>query len=149
MQTISVGSQKIIIDEPYRLITQNITDQGLVNGWIRKGDMEVITDSPISLFKEQYFRPDPVRLLPHTDLDSLGVNYVLAQYVPPKQENGWSVATVTMNVNQLLSEQNSWKFGFSLPEIVEQNGSVEVKRIDLRLRRAPFSFQDLIKKIFP
>lgn len=149
LQTIVVGSHNIDIFEPYRLVTQNITDQGLVNGLIKKGDVEVVSDSPVSLIKEQYFRPDPVRLLPHTDLDTLGVNYVLAKYVSPKQENGWSVATVTMNTNQLLSEQNSWKFSFSLPSIKEQGGSVEVKRIDLRLHRAPFSIQDLIKKISP
>ena len=135
VQQIHVGSQTVSIDQPYKLVTTDLVDAGLVASTIKKGDVEIVTDAPITFSQAQYFRPDPVRLLPHTDLDKLGINYLLAKYTSPTVVDGWTVATIHLNAHDLLLDNGSWKFTFSTPEIAELKSSVEVKEIDLKFSR--------------
>ena len=146
VQTVRIGSQSLLIPAPYKLTTTAIKDPGLVAVHVTKGDVEVVTDAPVAFSPAQYFRPDPVRLLPHTDLDRLHVNYILARYTSPTVQDGWSVATVPLDAHQLLLTNNRWKFTFSTPEIEELKTSVDVKSIDLVMKRAPI---DWYKKLFP
>ena len=131
IQTVKIGSQSLVVTTPFQLVTLAVTDPGLVPVTVSKGDLEIITDAPIAFSSAQYFRPDPVRLLPHTNLDRLGVNYVIAHYTPPIVKDGWNVATIQLNTQELLLDKGSWKFSFSTPEIAELSASVFVKEIDL------------------
>lgn len=135
VQTVAIGSQSLSIPAPYQLVTQVVTDPGLVSVHVTKGDVEILTDTPIAFTSAQYFRPDPVRLLPHTDLDQSHVNYILAKYTPPVEKDGWLTATVHLDAQKLFLNKGSWKFTFSTPDIAELKSSVDVKEIDLVLRR--------------
>lgn len=136
VQTVTLGTNFLSLSAPYQLMTTVISDPGLVPVKIEKGDVEVVTDAPIAFSQAQYFRPDPVRLLPHTDLDQLGVNYVLAHYTPPTEQDGWSRATVHLDTSSiLLQNQDSWKFTFSTPEIGDLHTSVDVKEIILEMNK--------------
>lgn len=144
VQTVSIGSQSLLIPAPYQLVTQSVKDSGLVPVRVTKGDVEVIADAPIAFSPSQYFRPDPVRLLPHTDLDQLHVNYVLAKYTPPTEKDGWLTATVHLNAQALLLHKGSWKFTFSTPNIIEEKASVDVKEIDLVMKRSPLNWYEKV-----
>ena len=143
IQNVKVGTQTAVIDTPYKLVTTTLLDSGLTSTTVTKGDLEIVTDAPIAFTQAQYFRPDPVRLLPHTDLDRLGVNYLIANYETPDVQNGWTVATIHLNAHDLLLDNGSWKFAFSTPEIAELRKTVLIKSIDLKLTRPPFSWRDL------
>ena len=148
VQTVKIGSQSLLILAPYKLTTTAIKDPGLVSVYVTKGDVEVVTDAPVAFSPAQYFRPDPVRLLPHTDLDQLHVNYILARYTPPVVKDGWSVATVHLDARQLWLSNNRWKFTFSTPEIEELKTSVDVKQIDLVMKRPPVSWWNSVFQAF-
>jgi hypothetical protein len=137
VQTMKIGSGVLHIPAPYQLVTESIKEQGLIPVTVSKEDVEILTDAPIVFSEAQYFRPDSIRLLPHTDLDSLHVNYILAKYTPPEVRDGWNVATVRLDAQQLYLDQGSWKFTFSTPEIEELQAHVDVKQIDLVMKRAP------------
>lgn len=148
VQTVTIGSKSLAITVPYQLATTNVIDPGLVPVHVLKGDVEVVTDAPVAFSESQYFRPDAVRLLPHTDLDQLHVNYILAKYTPPMVRDGWSVATMHLDAKKLLLNNGSWKFTFSTPEMKELKTSVDVKEIDLVMKRAPMSwYQRVVESI--
>lgn len=140
VQTVKVGSGTLDIPAPYTFTTTTVKDAGLIPVVVSKGDLEVITDAPIAFAPSQYFRPDPVRLLAHTDLDALKINYIFAKYTPPIVRDGWSVATVQLDAKNLLFDNGSWKFTFSTPEIAEFKSSVDVKSIDLVMKRSPIDW---------
>ncbi|MCX6714645.1 MAG: hypothetical protein NTX72_02435 [Candidatus Uhrbacteria bacterium] len=135
VQTVMIGSKPFSITTPYQLTTTLVTEPGLIPVHVAKGDVEVLADAPVAFSPAQYFRPDTVRLLPHTDLDQLHVNYVLAKYTPPIIRDGWTIATVHLDAQKLLLDQGSWKFTFSTPEIAEMKSSIDVKAIDLVMKR--------------
>ncbi len=114
-----------------------MTDPGLVSGRVTKGDVEILSDAPMAFSPAQFFRPDATRLLPHTDLDQLKINYILAKYTPPTVMDGWSVATVSFDARSILLENGNWKFIFSLPEIAEFASSVDVHEVSFEMKRAP------------
>jgi len=143
LQSLAVGSKSLSLIKPYELYTAMIADPGLVRTDISKGDVEVITNDPVSVHKEQYFHPDPIRLFPETNLDALGVDYVFAHYTPPQQEGDWFVSMVSVDAKTLLFDRGSWKFGFSLPDIARDQGRVEVKQMDFTFYRKPFVWRDL------
>lgn len=137
VQTILVGTKPVSIEVPYQLTTTRVTDPGLIPVHVSKGDVEVLADAPIAFSPAQFFRPDTIRLLPHTDLDQLHVNYVFAKYTSPIVRDGWSVATVHLDAKNLWFDQGSWKFTFSTPEIAELKSHVDIKEIDFVMKRAP------------
>lgn len=137
VQTVKIGSTSLLIPAPYQLVTTTVPDPGLVPVRVSEGDVEVVTDAPVAFSPAQYFRPDTVRLLPHTDLDQLHINYIFAKYTPPVVKDGWNVATVQFDANKLLFADERWKLTFSTPEIEELKASVDVKQIDLVMKRTP------------
>lgn len=140
VQTVAIGSQSLRIPAPYQLVTQIVKDPGLIPVHVTKGDVEVLADTPVAFSEAQYFRPDPVRLLPHTDLDQLHVNYILANYSPPIEKDGWLTASVHLDAQKLFLENGNWKFTFSTPDITEVKSSVDVKEIDLVMKRPSLSW---------
>lgn len=147
IQSVKVGKQTLAIEFPYKLFTVLVQDAGLVSATIAKGDVEVLSDAPVAFSSSQYFRPDPVRLTPHTDFDRLRINYILARYSPPLEKNGWIAATARFQTRDLLLDQGSWKMTFSTPEIAELGASVLVKEIDVKFIRAPFGWKDFWQAI--
>lgn len=144
VQTLKIGSGTLHIPAPYQLVTESIQGQGLIPVTVSKEDVEILTDAPIAFSEAQHFRPDPIRLLPHTDLDQLRVNYILAKYTSPEVRDGWNVVTVRLDAKQFFLDQESWKFTFSTPEIEELDAHVDVKQIDFVMKRAPVVwYQDL------
>ncbi len=135
IQSVKIGSQTLAVTTPFQLVTHLVSDSGLVPVTVQKGDLELIMDAPVAFSSSHYFRPDPVRLFPHTDLDRLGVNYIIAEYTPPEEKDGWNVATIHLNAADILLDKGSWKFSFSTPEIAELKSSMFVKEIDLKFKK--------------
>ncbi|MEK7452564.1 MAG: hypothetical protein AAB664_04445, partial [Patescibacteria group bacterium] len=134
-QQIKVGSEIWSITTPFQFMTTKVLDPGLVSVTIQKGDVELTSDGPLAFSASQYFRPDAVRLFPHTDLERLGIHYVLAKYTTPEIENGWVKAKIQVNARDILLDRNSWKFTFSMPEITEYPSAFFVREIDFMLKK--------------
>ncbi len=147
VQLMRVANESLSIEEPYTYYTKRISKQGLSSVYTPLGDIEIISDAPMSFTREQFFRPDPIRLLPHTNLDALKINYLLAEYVPPKQVGEWTVATVSFSAEEMLLDGDSWKMSFSTPEIKELNQEMFVKEINMKWYRHKTSWKDILKKV--
>ncbi len=140
VQDVQIGEQTVSVTTPFETVAQKITQPGLAILSIPLGDIEIQSDGMIATSANTFFQPDPIPLTAQTDLVSLGVDYILATYVPPRQEGNWWVAEVNFNASILTQEQDAWKFVFSLPGILEQEGSVDVGKIRMTWTRDPLTW---------
>ncbi len=149
LQTVVAGasSDALVIDEPYRRFALDVEEDGVVFVSAERGDLEVTTDGHVAFSPDMYFNPDPARLTYNTDLDRLGVNYVLAEYTSPEQVDGWYVARATFDTSALVLDQDAWKFVVSTPGIRDLGASLIVGRIDMIWKREPFHWRDLYEYV--
>ncbi|OGL95871.1 hypothetical protein A2348_00475 [Candidatus Uhrbacteria bacterium RIFOXYB12_FULL_58_10] len=140
--TLSSGP-RLTIDEPYRRFDYDVNEFGVVSISTEKGDLEVTADGHVAFSQDAYFNPDPARLTHNTDLDRLGVNYVLAEYVSPERVGDWYVARATFDTDRLVLDDSSWKFVISAPGIKDLGASLTVGRVDMIWTREPFQWNDL------
>ena len=153
VQEIEVGGQRVQISAPFETVTQRTVQPGLTVVNIPLGDIEIQSDGMIAVSAAAFFQPDPVPLTAQSDLDALGVDYVLATYTSPRKEGDWLVTEMTLDAGLLAQEQGAWKFVFSLPEIEDQEGSVDVGKIRMTWIRDPLTWsafwQNIRSYVFP
>lgn len=154
IQDVMVGNQTLKIEEPYKQYTLHSKTSGLLSAKLNKGDVEMFVDGPVSFSKEQYFNPDPIRLRDYSDVNSLGVNYILAKYTEPEQIDDWLVSRVSFNTSDILFQEDKtqkkftdgvWKFVFSTPSISEHKSEVFIKDINIMFKGRPFGIKEIFK----
>lgn len=143
VQTVSVGNDALEIERAYERYVAEVEQDGVVPVFSPVADLLIHTDGHVAFSRQQYFNPDPIRLTFHTDLDRLGINYVIADYTPPEQQGEWTVARASFDTRVLYQEEGTWKFVFSIPGIVSQEASVEVGDITMHWHRPPFELSDV------
>ena len=147
VQEVQIGSGDVAVDDPYERYQYNVPEDGVVKVVVPKSDMIVHTDGHIAFAPEQFFNPDPVRLREYTDLDALGVNYVIANYTSPRKQGNWTVANATFDTKKLFMDEGSWKFTFSTPSISDFDGRVDIGKIEMVWKRSPFELSELVDAI--
>lgn len=146
-QEVLVGGELVRIPEPYEVYTTEVSPDGIVEVYSPQGDLIVYSTGHMAFSPEQYFNPDPVRLSWNTDLDRLGVNYIVAKYQPPTFNDGWYYATATFDTAWLVKEDDAWKFTISVPGIDNVQGELRVSDIDLTFFREPLTWRKIIQEI--
>ncbi len=143
VQSVGTGLRICVVTVPYARCELEVTEEGVQEVVTERGDLEVTTDGHVAFASGMYFNPDPVRLVYNTDLDRLGVNYVIASYTSPRREGNWFVAHATFDASKMVLDKGTWKFVVSTPGITSLGASMNIGRIDLNLLRDPFSWTDL------
>lgn len=143
VQTVRSGAQSVTVAEPYARYDLDVESDGVAMVSAELGDLEIVADGHVAFSPDAYFDPDPVRLAYNTDLDRLGVNYVLAKYESPERVGDWYVARATFDTSKLVLADGAWKFAVSAPGVKELGASLTVGRIDMDWLRSPFSWNDL------
>jgi len=159
-QEVDVNRETVLIPEPYERYTYNV-EEGFslpLNGTLKgsatlseinspQGDLIVYTDGHIAFDPNQYFNPDPVRLAWNTDLDALGVNYIIAEYQPPTLVDDWYRTTIEFDTSWLVKEEGAWKFVFSTPGIDQLQEELWISEINLTFVREPLTWSKLVQEI--
>ncbi|MBU0531121.1 MAG: hypothetical protein ABIG32_03070 [Candidatus Uhrbacteria bacterium] len=159
-QEVTVGGDLIRIPEPYVRYGWNDARQGVttdnslpaVDPFIEvhspQGDLIVNSNGHIAFDEAMYFNPDPVRLSWDTDLDQLGVDYIIAAYESPKLVDGWYVGTASFDTSWLVPIEEAWKFTVSLPGISDLQGEVWVSQINAVMHREPLTWEKIKQEIW-
>ncbi len=154
VQDVVIGNQILKIEEPYKQYTLISKTSGLLSSKLKKGDVEMFVDGPVSFTQDQYFNPNPIRLRDYSDVNSLGVDYILAEYTEPEEIDGWFVSRVSFNTGDILFQKDSmqkiftdgvWKFVFSTPGISDNKSEVFIKDINITFKGRPFGTKDVFK----
>lgn len=146
-QDLRVGAATVALKAPYEKVAHEVAEDGVVRVSAPVGDVLVEGDGHVAFAPEQFFNPDPVRLDWNTDLDRLGVDYVIAAYGSPREEDGWTVARASFDARVLDRASGAWKFAFSVPGAKAQGASVEIGRIDMAWHREPLTWQAFLEAV--
>lgn len=134
VQTLTAGEQVLEVEEPYEWYTLTRNDLNAAID-IPVGDVEVVVDGKIAFSESQYFNPDPVSLSAFSSIEDLGVDYVYATYTSPREEGEWLVGTVSFDTAGLYTDDDTWKFSFSTPGIVEKQAKLTVHQVNAIMYR--------------
>ncbi len=136
---------------------------------LREDDLVLLQRRPVYKSIEDFFRSlpstrqiasyhysDPLspqslqsqtRLLWDTDLDRLGINYIIARYEPPERIGTWNVKRVSFDPTKLRPDGRTWKIVFSVPGVKELNTHFYVGNINATFTRPPFRWSELWSEI--
>ena len=137
VQTLDGDTGSVEIEEPYQWYSLELTGTGVESVTVPYGDIEIVTDGKIAFSASQFFDPDPAPLSAYATLDQMEVDYVLAKYVSPRQEGEWLVADVGFLVDQIVSDEGTWKFSFSTPAIDALEASMIVHKTNIWFFKDP------------
>jgi hypothetical protein len=147
MQEIRVGGAIVRVLEPYLEYRYAVPEAGVVQVDAPEGDAIVYADGHIAFSPEQFFNPDPVRLAASTDLDRLDVDYIIAEYAPPRREGNWFVQTVSFDATLLAKEEGTWKFAISVPGIEDIQGELLLGSLNMKFFRQPLTVHAIVAEI--
>ena len=154
-QDLAIGDQTMSIAETHKQYF--LEDLGEIKSRINErlvpiiapvNDVKISTNALFSFSKEAFFDPNFINLKGRTkfDFDSEGIDYVIAKYQPPKNEEGWFSAQQTFDLeNFYYFNGNTLRFVISVPDIEQSKGFVKISKIKVELFRQPFTFFDLGK----
>lgn len=146
-QHIVWGKEFLDVSEPFISFQAQIQESGLTQIQTQKGNIRLDTTGLFSFSKESWFNPYPVRLWPSSNLDLLGINYIIAEYTSPQQQGDWVVARVNFDTSIFDSQDpKTWKFVFSAAEIKESQ-FFSVGKINLFFSRDPLTLKGIIDEI--
>lgn len=147
VQDLQVGARTVALEAPYAKAEAEVAEDGVVRVTAPLGDVLVQGDGHVAFAPEQFFNPDPVRLDWNTDLDRLGVDFVIAAYETPAHDGEWTVARAAFDARAIAREGGAWKFAFSVPGVKALGASVEIGRIDMAWRRRSLHWEDVASVI--
>lgn len=147
VQDIMIENERLSIEEPYERYVFEVLHDGVAKIVAPNADVIAHTDGHIAFSPEQFFNPDPIRLRENTDLDGLGVNYIIAEYTSPEKVGNWLVGKASFDTRILVLDEGTWKFTFSTPGIEQMGTRVDIGKINMVWHREPFVFSDLIRAI--
>ncbi len=146
-QEVTIAGDIMAIPVPHERYDYEVVYGDTVRVDSPQGDLIVYSDGHIAFDPSHYFNPDPVRLAWNTDLDTLGINYIIAEYESPTLVNGWYSTTVEFDTSWLVKEEDAWKFVLSTPGIDDLQETVWISEINLVFVREPLTWSKLIQEI--
>ena len=146
VQTVTIARAPVSVDEPFVQTRHSVRAPGLSYAHVPKGDLLIRGAGHYAFTPGMYFNPDPVRLGWDTDLDALGINYVITTYKEPVVEDDVVRAQASFELIGVPQVRDAWKFVFSLPGIYDYQGSIELSDIKVRLNREPLTLDYLTGK---
>jgi hypothetical protein len=130
VQDVFIDGEIVSISEPYQWY-ESTPREGLSAVRVPAGDLEIVMEGKIAFIESQYFNPDPANITAYTDLESLDVDYVLAEYTSPRLEDDWFVSRVAFETSDLYTEEDgTWKISFSTPLVADFFTEVLVHKIN-------------------
>ena len=155
-QRVAIGTGELLMPEAQVRYDYDVVDAGLVAVSADAGDFLMTSDGKVAFSPAQFFNPDPVKLGATTDLDDLGVNFIIAEYTPPIQDGDWLKASATFDLENVIASESaapasggkqSLKLVLAAPSIATLQNEVQVHGYRLIFQRPALSASEFWKKI--
>ena len=131
IQKINVNEQSIDLHKTYTLIMKRFNDQTRTIKEIKleKDDILLAGDGVFALRPNQIFNPFPRQFTNSIDLQSSGIEYIIARYDPiGVLEKG--ERTIAFSLDQACVDKDGYPFIISMPSYNEQD-VLEIENIDI------------------
>jgi hypothetical protein len=121
----------------------NLNPGNIVSLYSPKNDILIEGDGLFSFAKESFFNP-LLDSFHGTELEAMGIDYVIANYQSPKIADGWKVAKADFDLSQLYWRNNVLRFALSIPDIECQD--IKIKEIKFYLEKEPLTWSSFWQK---
>ncbi|MBU1126638.1 hypothetical protein KJ758_03435 [Patescibacteria group bacterium] len=150
IQTIKINEKSVDIYTSHKKIDYAIATPGTALIDIPSSDIKITGRGKYALSADAFFEPDPIKLTYNSDLEVLGVNYILAGYSAPQEREGWLANPTShyteFNVDEIKQDNGSAKFILSVPGI-EDGGWVDLHKITLTFKKDPITFWQFLAEL--
>lgn len=156
VQKVTVAGLEVDIAIPHERYNIEQEESGIVRVDIPRGDLVVVTDGVLAFSQDAFFNPMSVRLDDRTDLDKLGVDYVIARYDSPEADGDWRVASTRFELGGLEREvvggtdenarllNGSLRFVVSLPHVTDRGAYADIGRLEMTFERPKRTVWDVL-----
>ena len=133
IQQIKVNEQFIDLNETYKQFSLRVQDQtrSVKEIKLEKDDVLLAADGVFALKPTEIINPFPRQLTSTIDLESSGLEYIIANYEPVGQ-NDRGQRTISFDLNQTCLDKDRYPFLISIPSLEKQD-PVEISRIKITL----------------
>ncbi|MEK7665377.1 MAG: hypothetical protein AAB337_00670 [Patescibacteria group bacterium] len=146
-QEVTIGSDTLLLPEAKVRYDHEVLDAGLVSVSAEAGDFFMTGDGKVAFMRSQFFNPDPVRLSSITNLDDLGIDFIIAEYTSPEKVGDWLKASAMFELSDWLKKQPDIKFVLSAPNITNLQNEIRVHEFRLKFERPPLDSKNFLNKV--
>ncbi len=83
---------------------------------LKRGEVILSGDGVFSFNQTMFFEPDFKTIDADTNIKNDGINYILADYNSPDEENGWKISQAEFDIKDAYRENQKYSFLISIPE---------------------------------
>jgi len=146
LQTVLVENQPLEINEIWKQVKASL-NPGFKTINIPKGNLTVIGNAIFAFEPEQYFNPRLINVSPLTNFEKEGIEYIIADYSLPLNQDGFKMNNVEFDLAGKQIENGKLRFIISAPGLSLEKQGIKIKNIKVKLQRQSFLEQGVIDNI--
>lgn len=144
------ASQSVVLnDKTLDLIEPNIetlisakeatpSANGLFNLEFPKSDVLIKGLGYFAFSQSQFFEPSKFKIQPISQKSDLSkINYLLTDYVPWSEQNGWLIAERSFDIQNAFIDKGSLSWILKAPGLAENGNEIIIKEIEVELVKNP------------
>lgn len=144
-QAVQIGRTTIPLPASHEKVQQSLFDKGVVLGRTPVGDIKITGEGLFAFSESSFFNPYPARLTVNTDIEALGIDFILASYTEPAVLDGeWREAKASFTLDGMAIENGALKFILSAPNIAVQEDSIDIRRVTVAFYKPPLTLRSTL-----
>lgn len=144
VQTVRVDDDMLGIAQSHEKYNYTVEKSGVVYGYSSLGDVKISGDGKFAFAQSMFFNPDTVELNAYSDIDSLGVNYILTSYQSLQKSGDWNKALAEFDLASLAKIDDTVKFTISTQGLNDFQGQVDVHSITVRFIKDKMTWREIL-----
>ncbi|MCK4553984.1 hypothetical protein KAU19_03405, partial [Candidatus Parcubacteria bacterium] len=114
LHTVRVGEGELKIEQTYKQFSAMVSST-TTKLTLEKDDIILSGNGVFSFSKDSLINPNFKKVDSYLDVDQGGINYILAKYDLPKEDDGWKIASAEFDLTKAYREDNKYSFLISIP----------------------------------
>ncbi|RLC39145.1 hypothetical protein DRH27_00395 [Candidatus Falkowbacteria bacterium] len=140
LQVIKAGKNSLALNETYKLLTADVIKASTTDKYteisLEKDGVIISGEGVFSFLPESFINPKLAKVDKNLDIIGDNIQYVIADYNYPAENDDWKIAQAEFNLNAVYREKGAYSFIISLPGLNaddEVEDYVEVDEIEIKL----------------
>jgi hypothetical protein len=110
-----LATTTLLITEPFTQYSTTSVLPAMSYLILQNDGVAISGDGLFAFSAEQFFNPTIRKIDANFDADKEGIDYVLADYVPPTREGDWLISTADFDLQNVYTQWNKHSFLISVP----------------------------------
>lgn len=137
LQIIKTGEKELEIKETYKQFRSVLDVATSTRIKLAKDGIILTGDGVFSFKKDSLINSNFKKVNQNLDINKENVNYVLAKYAAPKEEDGWKIAEIEFDLTKAYREDQKYGFLISIPGLTvddDIDDYIEIGGIKIELK---------------